>query len=166
MQDVPGAVAAYLKHHNLPTSIRTVPHADVADMPWQAETLLDVDSGPAVGGDEVGVGRAFGGVAETGTLVMVSGADTPTMVNVLPRNNIVVVRRSEIAATYEDVWAKLRVATGSMPGATRLPRSVNWITGPSRTADIEQTLLLGAHGPQRLHIVIVEDGDRDDGGAG
>jgi L-lactate dehydrogenase complex protein LldG len=38
-----------------------------------------------------------------------------------------------------------------------MPRNVNWITGPSRTADIEQTLLLGAHGPQRLHIVIVDE---------
>jgi L-lactate dehydrogenase complex protein LldG len=44
-------------------------------------------------------------------------------------------------------------------GATLMPRTVNWITGPSRTADIEQTLLLGAHGPQRLHILIVNDLD-------
>jgi L-lactate dehydrogenase complex protein LldG len=58
----------------------------------------------------------------------------------------------------EDAWAKLRQAH---PGATlsgeSMPRTVNFITGPSRTGDIEQKILMGAHGPRRLHIVIVED---------
>ena len=40
-------------------------------------------------------------------------------------------------------------------GKGQMPRTVNWITGPSRSADIEQTLLLGAHGPQRLHVIVV-----------
>ena len=91
------------------------------------------------------------GVAETGTLALVSGADNPTTLNFLPDNHIVVLPRDEIDGDYESVFAKLRGVYGK--GAA--PRTVNFITGPSRSADIEQTLLLGAHGPRRLHIVVV-----------
>ena len=58
---------------------------------------------------------------------------------------------SDVATDFEAVMARLRERFGT--GA--LPRAVNMITGPSRSADIEQTLLLGAHGPRRLHILIV-----------
>ena len=60
------------------------------------------------------------------------------------------VKRSEIEGTYEDGWDMVR-AKGA------LSRAVNFITGPSRTGDIEQTIYLGAHGPRRLHILLVED---------
>ena len=54
---------------------------------------------------------------------------------------------------YEDAWDRLRAAEGE----GRLPRTVNFITGPSRTGDIEQTIQMGAHGPRRLHVILVED---------
>ena len=154
---VPKAVAAYLSARNLPTAVRLTPHPDLTAADWQGETLLSVDAGLPDGDDQVSVTRALAGVAETGTLVMVSGPETPITLNFLPLNNIVVVRRSEIKGTYEEVWGEIRDDLDRTPGTPRLPRTVNWITGPSRSADIEQTLLLGAHGPQRLHILIVDD---------
>jgi len=93
---------------------------------------------------------AFAGVAESGTLALVSGGDNPTTLNFLPENHVAVVKRDDIVADYEAVFVKLRAVYGK-GGA---PRTLNLITGPSRSADIEQTLLLGAHGPRRLHIVI------------
>jgi L-lactate dehydrogenase complex protein LldG len=85
--------------------------------------------------------------------MLVSGAHTPTTLNFLPETHIVVVRRDQVVATYEDGWDRLRAATKT----EALPRAINFVTGPSRTADIEQHIELGAHGPRRLHIVLVED---------
>jgi L-lactate dehydrogenase complex protein LldG len=114
--------------------------------------MIQIETGAAENEDHSSLTGAFAGVAETGTLVMLSGAGHPTTLNFLPDTHIAVVRADCIVGTYEDVWARLRAEFGH--GA--MPRTVNWITGPSRTADIEQTLLLGAHGPQRLHILIVD----------
>ena len=120
--------------------------------------MLELSSGIASGDDAVGLSRAFGGVAETGTLVFLSGPDNPTTVNFLPPTHIAVVAASDIAGNYEQVWARIRAASPEIePGKSTLPRTVNWVTGPSRTADIEQTLLLGAHGPQRLHIIVIDN---------
>ena len=90
-------------------------------------------------------------VAESGTLVLTSGVDNPTTLNFLPETAIVVVDAADIAGDYETVWDRLRAETGEAP----LPRTVNWVNGPSRSADIEQTLLLGAHGPRSLHVIVV-----------
>jgi L-lactate dehydrogenase complex protein LldG len=95
--------------------------------------------------------HALAGVAETGTLVLTSGPDNPTTINFLPETHIVAVRADDIVGDYESVWDAFRLRFGR--GA--LPRTVNMITGPSRSGDIEQTILLGAHGPRRLHIVVV-----------
>ncbi|MSO92346.1 MAG: lactate utilization protein C [Rhodospirillales bacterium] len=154
--DVPGRVAAYLARHNLGAALRVAPLTRRDNIPWSKQPLLTPDFGPPRPEDSVGVGAAFAGVAETGTLVIQSGPESPTRLNVLPPTHIVVLRASAIVGTYEDVWARLRTERASKDGPT-MPRTVNWITGPSRTADIEQTLLLGAHGPQRLHILIVND---------
>ena len=96
---------------------------------------------------------SFAGVAETGTLVLLSGPESPTTLNFLPDVHIALLFTDRVVGSYEDVWARLR----ARDGATVMPRVVNWITGPSRTADIEQTLLLGAHGPRRLHIILVDE---------
>ena len=169
MDDVPQAIADYLAAHNLPARIKMTPDPRLQAAPWGA-TALKVAEGPAEDADTAGVSHAFGGVAETGTLVFTSGAETPVTVNYLPPLHIAVLRASEIAGNYEDIWARLRCERDGAEGEGRfMPRTVNWITGPSRTADIELTLFLGIHGPKNLHIVIVGDvivGDgRDDGGA-
>ncbi len=151
-EDVPAAIAGYLKAANLPTTLRVATGSPLDTVPWSREPLLTIATGAAESSDTVAVTGAFGGVAETGTLVMLSGPEHPTTLNFLPDTHIAVIRADRIAGTYEEIWARLREALGH----GRIPRVVNWITGPSRTADIEQTLLLGAHGPLRLHILIVD----------
>lgn len=148
--DVPGAVADYLRSHNLPATVRMGADPRFAKMPW-SETALEVSQGRSEGADLNAVSHAFGGVAESGTLVMVSGPESPSTLNFLPDNHIVVLSAKDIAGDYETVFARVRDTYGK----GEMPRTVNFITGPSRSADIEQTLLLGAHGPRRLHIVIV-----------
>ncbi len=149
--DVPGEIARFLREGNLPALLRMGDDARLAAMPWSA-TALEIARGPSDGHDLNAVSAAFAAVAESGTLALVSGADNPTTLNFLPDNHLVVVAASDIVADYESVWRKLRARYGK--GA--MPRTLNLITGPSRSADIEQTLLLGAHGPRRLHIVIVK----------
>jgi len=151
--DVPGAVADYLRGENLPTRLRMAPDPKLDAYPWDESPLLEIERGKGEASDMVAVTGAFAAIAETGTLMLLSGPDSPTTLNFLPDAHIVVVRAAEMVACYEDGWDRLR-ATG------RMPRCVNFITGPSRSADIEQTLQLGAHGPRWLHIVLVA-GDSD-----
>ena len=147
--DVPAEVARFLRENNLPATLRMGDDPRLAAMPWAA-TTLEISHGPSDGHDLNAVSAAFAAVAETGTLALVSGVDNPTTLNFLPDNHIVVVfaaMSSAISRASSRGCAPLR--------RRRLPRTLNFITGPSRSADIEQTLLLGAHGPRRLHIVIV-----------
>ena len=149
LSDVPAEAARYLRDSNCLATLRMGADARLAAMPW-GETALEISDGPSDGDDLNAISFAFAAIAETGTLALASGADNPTTLNFLPENQIVVVAREEIEADYEKVFGKLRRVYGK--GGT--PRTLNFITGPSRSADIEQTLLLGAHGPRRLHIVI------------
>jgi L-lactate dehydrogenase complex protein LldG len=149
LAEVPVEVARFLRENNAPATLRMGADDRLAAMPWSA-TPLDILHGPSDGHDLNALSVAFVAIAETGTVALVSGADNPTTLNFLPDNQIVVVRRGDVVADYEGVFLRLREAYGK-GGA---PRTVNFVTGPSRSADIEQTLLLGAHGPRRLHIVI------------
>ena len=148
--DAPAEVARFLRENNCPATLRMGADPRLAAMPW-SETALEILHGASDGRDVNAVSAAFAGIAETGTLALVSGADNPTTLNFLPDNHIVVLPRETVLADYESLFAKLR----SVYGKGEAPRTLNFITGPSRSADIEQTLLLGAHGPRRLHIVIV-----------
>jgi L-lactate dehydrogenase complex protein LldG len=148
--DIPAEVARFLRENNLAATLRMGEDPRLAALPWDA-TTLEISRGPSDGHDPNSVSVAFAAVAESGTLALASGPDNPTTLNFLPDNHIVVVFAADLVGDYESVFAKLRVSYG--PGAA--PRTLNFITGPSRSADIEQTLLLGAHGPRRLHIVVV-----------
>ena len=132
------------------------PDPALADIPWSHQTALTVSEGRAEDGDEVSVTGAFAGIAETGTLMLESGPHSPTTLNFLPDPHVVVIEASAIDGTYEEAWSRLRASAGEGAGAAFMPRAINLITGPSRTADIEQTLLLGAHGPRRQLIVIID----------
>jgi L-lactate dehydrogenase complex protein LldG len=150
--DVPQSIALFLRDHNLPATLRMGDDPRLKAMPW-SETALELSHGPSEGSDLNAVSHAFGGVAETGTLALISGSENPSTLNFLPDNHIIVVSAKDIASDYEAVWNRVRFAFGK--GA--MPRTVNWITGPSRSGDIEQTLLLGAHGPRRLHVIVVQE---------
>jgi L-lactate dehydrogenase complex protein LldG len=147
--DVPDAVAAFLAGHNLPAVVRAAPDEALADIPWGRRPTLEVTRGRAEDRDATSVTGAVAGIAETGTLMLASGPGRPTSLNFMPENHIVVLDAGQVVGPYEHAWDRLRAA-----GA--LPRTVNLITGPSRTGDIEQKIQLGAHGPRRLHIVLVD----------
>lgn len=152
---VPAAVAALLRRHNLPMQIRRGDDPRLAALPWNNERQLEVTTGASDGRQLASVGHAFAGVAETGTLVMASGTDNPTTLNFLPDTHVVVLNAKDIAGDYETVWARIRDSFG----IDALPRTINLITGPSRSADIAQILILGAHGPRRLHVLVIGNPD-------
>ena len=148
---VPEAIAAYLASQNLPTDIVMAPHAELRAIPWRTRPLLHLHEGRAQASDAVSLQHAFAGIAETGTLMLPSAPERPTTLNLLADTEIVLLRASRLVGAYEEAWDRLRAEVGAMP------RNVMLVTGPSRSADIEQTLELGAHGPRRLHVVLVED---------
>lgn len=156
--DVPQAVTQYLAAHNLPARVVMTPDPLLDRYPWQSAAMLAIRRGVAAADDAVGVSAAFAGIAETGTLVLISGPDSPTTNNFLPETHIVVLTEAQVVGVYEDAWDRLRAARATAGGVV-LPRTVNLITGPSRTGDIAQRLELGAHGPRRLHVVLVEAED-------
>jgi L-lactate dehydrogenase complex protein LldG len=146
---VPEAVAFYLAAQNLPSDIVIAPHPELRAMPWGDRPLLRLREGRAVASDAVSVQQAFAAIAETGTLMLPSAPERPTTLNLLPDTAIVVLQAERVVGAYEEAWDLLRREMGAMP------RNVMLVTGPSRSADIEQALELGAHGPRRLHVVLV-----------
>jgi L-lactate dehydrogenase complex protein LldG len=149
--EVPAAIARYLRSTNLPLRVRVGEDAYLDKLPWNSEPALERRRGPAEGSDEVGLSHAAAAVAETGTLVLASGADNPVTITFLPETSIVVVREEDLVGGYEGAWVKIRARFG----AGAMPRTVNFVSGPSRTADIGGQLVMGAHGPRRLCVVLV-----------
>ena len=150
-EDVPAAVAEWLVAENLPARLAASPDPALDRFPWSARPLLTLERRRAEPEDRVALTPCFAGVAETGTLAMLSGPERPVTLNFLPEAHIALVSTRDLVGAYEDMWARMRAA-----GAT--PRAVNLITGPSRSADIGQELRMGAHGPRKLHIVLVDEG--------
>lgn len=152
--DVPAAVARYLDGLELPPAIaEQKSHAGIcwpefADLDWKAVGLA-IEARPTVGADRLGITGAFCAIAETGTIVIVSGARTPTSTALLPDTHVVVLKESDIVPGMEEALSRVR------DRAEGMPRAVNLISGPSRTGDIEQTIVLGAHGPYRVHVLLL-----------
>jgi L-lactate dehydrogenase complex protein LldG len=142
---VPTAVSRYLEANALPRA--AVIWTELAALGWRAAGI-EVAVREARDTDLIGITGAFCAIAETGTLMTLSGRDTPAAVSLLPETHVAVVMKSRVVRGMEEAWQLARTELG------RLPRSVNFISGPSRTADIEQTVTLGAHGPYRVHIVL------------
>jgi L-lactate dehydrogenase complex protein LldG len=153
---IPEALATYLAGQNLPAEITAAPHPLLDQVDWSKRPLLKLRRGKADGKEAVGLSVSFTAIAETGTLMLASGADSPSTLNFLPDTHVVVLKASSVAGSMEGAWAKLRETYGSADGTTQMPRTVNFITGPSRTGDIEQKIVMGAHGPRRLHIILLE----------
>ncbi|MEK8015709.1 MAG: LUD domain-containing protein [Candidatus Parabeggiatoa sp.] len=144
IKDIPFVVLDFLQQQQLPEKL--VVDSRLKTLPWPNKLQLAYRAAQA--DDVVSVSCAFAGIAETGSLVLLSSLASPTTLNFLPDNHIVILYKDNLVAFMEEVWTRLR--------AQPIPRTVNIITGPSRTADIEQTIQLGAHGPRRLHVVLVE----------
>ena len=140
------------REKNLPQAIRLGDDERLGAVDWSSTPNLSRETGPSDGTDPVGLSHANTGVAETGTLVLTSGAANPTTLNFLPENHIVVVNADDLEGDYESALDRIR----QQHGKGRMPRTVNMITGPSRSGDIEQKILLGAHGPRSLHIIVVD----------
>ncbi len=146
--DVPAAAARYLAAHGLGGTAVAWPL--LAGLDW-ASAGLRVEAREARDADLVGITGCFAALAETGTLMTCSGPQTPGSVSLLPETHIAVVPVSRIVKHMEDGYALARAELG------QLPRLVNFISGPSRTGDIDQTIVLGAHGPYRVHMILLRD---------
>lgn len=142
----PGAVADYLAVQGLGRIAVACP--DLAALDWAAAGL-QIEARPAADGDSVGISGCFCAIAETGTLLLLSGPATPATVSLLPETHIALIPTARIVATMENAFDLLRAECDTMP------RAANFVSGPSRTGDIEQTIVLGAHGPCRVHLILI-----------
>jgi L-lactate dehydrogenase complex protein LldG len=150
LEDVANEIARYMIIKDLPQRIRFGADPLLHEVAWGEQPDIQLLHGPAIEQDAMSLTHALAGVAETGTLFVPSGPDNPVTLSFLPETNIVLVRLEDIVGCYEDAWQKLFER-----GETGMPRTLNMISGPSRTADIEQTLITGAHGPRRLHVIVM-----------
>lgn len=146
LTEAPAAIARYLHANELPRSGCVWP--TLGSLDWRGAGL-SLEARAAHADDAIGVTGVFSAIAETGTLMLCSGPDTPASVSLLPETHIAIVPVQRIVPVMEDAWDLARAELG------QLPRAVNFISGPSRTADIEQTIVLGAHGPYRVHLLLV-----------
>lgn len=147
--EVPAAVARYLAGLQLP--MKAVVWPALANLDWSAAGVA-VEARGARDADLVGITGCFCAIAETGTLMLCGSPDTPATVSLLPETHVAIVPAGRIVAGMEDGFALARAELG------QLPRAVNFISGPSRTGDIEQTIVLGAHGPYRVHLILTATG--------
>jgi L-lactate utilization protein LutC len=140
--EIVSAVNVYLKEQGITGNVSVSPSLQALE--WDAS----VSFGPATAHESASVTSCFAAIAETGSVVTMSGPDTPATLNFLPDTHIVVLYESQVVNYMEDAWAKMRQLNA-------IPRALNLITGPSRTADIEQQIELGAHGPRSMHVLLV-----------
>lgn len=141
---VAAAICDYLRSCNIPLKAVAAPALSAFSLPG-----LNLEFRTASETDRVSVSEAMLGVAETGTLVFTSSPGTPTLLNFAPEIAVVLLKESHVVGSHEEVWNRLDQA--------HMPRALNFVSGPSRTGDIEQTMYLGAHGPRHLHIVLIAD---------
>jgi L-lactate dehydrogenase complex protein LldG len=149
---VPAAIAAYLAECKLPMSLRMGQDAALARLPWSKIAGLAVERGAAAASDTAAVSHAAAGVAETGTLVLASGPANPASLAFVPDTHVIVLSAEAIVGSYEEAIQRLRQ---HFPGSS-MPRSLNLVSGPSRTGDIGGRIVVGAQGPRRLAVVVVK----------
>jgi L-lactate dehydrogenase complex protein LldG len=143
---VPGVLAAFLSREALGDRLVLATDPLLVSLPWRNAPRLQVRPGLPRADDVVSVTGAVAGIAETGSVLVASGAATANALHVLCETHIVLLRAQDMRGSYEEALAML--------GAT-MPRAATFITGPSRTADIEKTPQIGVHGPKRLHILLI-----------
>lgn len=151
LKELPTAVSNWLNKHNFK---RFVSASDkcLDKLNWSALGDITREKRVAEAGDVASLTTSMAGIAETGTLMLYSRPESPTTLNFLPDCHLVVLKESDIVGSYEDAWQRLRELNPE-----QMPRTVNMITGPSRSADIGQKLQMGAHGPCVLVIFMLKD---------
>jgi len=151
---IPYAVARYINALDLPPSLaaqkshKGVCWPEFADLDWKGASLV-IESRTTSGNDRLGITGTFCAIAETGTLVVLGAPNAPTATTLLPDTHVAIVRADRIVSGMEEAFALVRQEL------RKVPRAINMISGPSRTGDVEQTIVLGAHGPFRVHILVV-----------
>lgn len=148
---VPVAIAAYLDLESLGPALVHAPDPTLAALPWDGAPRLGVRAGMPGAQDTVALTGAVAGVAETGSLLVASGLRAPNALHVLCPVHIALLFARDIVGGYEAALEKLRGENDTMP------RAATFVTGPSRTADIEKTPQIGVHGPGRLHILLIDE---------
>ena len=145
MADVPDAIADILRGRNMAARIHIAPECELA-----ALALPNVEvRREAPGQFDAAVTFASFAIAETGTLAYASSKDNPASWHFRPVLEIAIVRAGTVVAELEDVLSALKAKGG-------LPTTLNLVSGPSRTGDIEQTMELGAHGPKALAVLVLK----------
>lgn len=145
---IPSAVRTFLDDHGLEHTLVRAALPALDALPWLPD--LEVSVRPAMAADRTSLTGVLAAIAETGSLVVASARHSPNTLHFLPENHIALVQTSQVLRHLEDVWQRVRERPGGMP------RALTFITGPSRTGDVEQTIQIGAHGPRRLHVILVE----------
>ena len=145
--DVATSVSAFIQKNDMPLAVAMAPDSRLDCFPLPDD--LKISRRNAVADDVTSITAAEAGVIETGSLVLRSGPKGPTGMNFLPENHIVILRQKQLVKNLEDGWKS------ALESSNGVPRTVNFITGPSKTADIEQTIEYGAHGPRRLHVILL-----------
>ena len=151
LDTLPTAIQTYLRAHDKPPRIRMGADARLVALPWQSAPAIERLSGRAQPADEVSLSYAVAAAAETGTLVLASGPDNPVTLNYLPESHLVVLDAATLKGSYEDALDIVRAKLG--PGV--MPRTLNFVSGPSRTSDIGGITVMGAHGPRFLAVFVI-----------
>jgi len=145
MSDVPEAIADILRGRNMAAQVHIPPDSELASL---ALPNVDVKREPP-GQFDAAVTFASYAIAETGTIAYASSRQNPASWHFRPVLEIAIVRPGAVVAELEDVLNDLRAKGG-------LPSTLNLVSGPSRTGDIEQTMELGAHGPKNLAVLVLK----------
>jgi L-lactate dehydrogenase complex protein LldG len=146
-EEIPACVAEVLRSRNLPAIVHLPPDPVLDGFMWTEGPGLSFARTPP-GPDDAAIAIAPIGIAETGTLVYPASATRPPSWHFRAGLEIAIIAADSIEPDLERVLARLKARD-------ILPSTINLVTGPSRTGDIEQTLELGAHGPKELVILIV-----------
>jgi L-lactate dehydrogenase complex protein LldG len=146
LQDIPAAIAGVLRSRNLPAAVHLPPDPLLEQIPWSSIPGLSIIR-DRPGGDDIAFNVASCAIAETGTLAYPASPGRPPSWHFRPGLEIALLAGNSIHADLEAVLEQIK--------ESGMPSTINLVTGPSRTGDIEQTLELGAHGPKELVILIV-----------
>jgi L-lactate dehydrogenase complex protein LldG len=146
VEEIPASIWSIIMEARLPQRLHVPQNSPLNALAWERAPGLVLSTAPP-NRDECALAAADYGIAETGTLVFLSGPRSPSSWHFRPGCEFALVMRNAILSRLEDVIAKLATEP-------RLPATLNLVTGPSRTADIEQTIELGAHGPRDVHVIV------------